>query len=182
MAEGGPRPPAAARRVGMDGDGIRSDGVSGATPHVDDRGVTPAVSKSLEMGVVVLFVALLTTVLLGGIVPEYRSAAGATLGERVRTTAAVAVEDAVPPPGTRVRATHDVDLPATLAGEGYEISVDGRWLVLDHPDDDVAGRVRLALPPHVTRVDGGWDSGADAVVRVSGDRGGVVVRLTEADQ
>lgn len=155
-------------------------GGAGSPHRLDDRGVTPAVGKSLEIGIVVLFVALLTTVLLGSVVPEYRSATGGTLGERVRATAAQSVEDAVPPTAMDVDARHRVDVPGSIAGEGYELAVDGRWLVLDHPDPAVSGRIRLALPPHVDRVDGRWESGGETVVAVSGNRSGLVVELTEA--
>lgn len=144
-----------------------------------DRGVTPAVAKSVEVGVVVLFVGLLTTVLLGSLVPDYRSAAGARLGERTLATASHEVEAAVPPAEGRVDVRRTVDLPPTIAGSGYAVTVDGRALVLDHPDPAVGGRVRLVLPASVDRVEGRWDSGAETVVRVRGDETGLVVELVE---
>lgn len=149
---------------------------------MDDRGVTPSVGKSLEVGIVVLFVALLTTVLLGGVVPDYETATDVVLGERVQVTAAQAVEDAVPPTAREVDARHRVELPGSIAGDGYDVRVDGRWLVLDHPDETVSGRVRLVLPPHVDRVEGQWQSGAEKFVTVTGDRSGLVVELTEGGE
>lgn len=148
----------------------------------DDRAVTPAVGKSLEAGLVVLFVGLLATVLLGGFVPDYRTASGAQLGDRVLTTASQEVEAAVPPTAREVDARRTVDLPSNIAGEGYEVGVDGRSLVLDHPDRAVRGRVRLVLPPSVDRVDGGWESGAEQVVVVHGDESGLVVELVEGGE
>ncbi|MEF8851321.1 MAG: hypothetical protein V5A44_12040 [Haloarculaceae archaeon] len=145
----------------------------------DERAVTPAVGKSLEAGLVVLFVALLSTLLLGGLVPDYRAATGAQLGDRVLATASQEVEAAVPPTAREVDARRSLDLPASIAGEGYEIAVDGRWLVLDHRDPAVAGHVRLVLPPSVDRVEGSWESGADPVVVVRGDESGLVVELVE---
>jgi len=145
----------------------------------DERGVTPSVGKALEAGIVVLFVALLSTILLGGLVPDYRAATGAQLGDRVLATASQEVERAVPPTARAVDARRTVEIPNAIAGEGYEIAVDGRWLVLDHPNAAVSGRVRLVLPASVDRVEGNWESGAGAVVAVRGDESGLVVELTE---
>ena len=103
-------------------------------PDAGDRAVTPSVGKALEGGIVVLFVGLLTTMLLGGLVPDYRAATGAELGDRVLATASQEVERAVPPTARAVDARRSVDLPSSIAGEGYKIRTDGRWLVLDHPD------------------------------------------------
>ncbi|PSP84696.1 hypothetical protein BRC78_07825 [Halobacteriales archaeon QH_8_68_33] len=145
----------------------------------DDRAVTPSVGKALEGGIVVLFVGLLTTMLLGGLVPDYRAATGAELGDRVLATASQEVERAVPSTVRAVDARRSVDLPSSIAGEGYEIRTDGRWLVLDHPDPAVGGRVRLVLPATVDSVDGVWQSGADTAVTVEGNRTGLVVELTD---
>ena len=145
----------------------------------DDRAVTPSVGKALEGGIVVLFVGLLTTMLLGGLVPDYRAATGAELGDRVLATASQEVERAVPSTVRAVDARRSVDLPSSIAGEGYEIRTDGRWLVLDHPDPAVGGRVRLVLPASVNSVDGTWQSGADTAVAVAGNRTGLVVELTD---
>jgi hypothetical protein len=156
--------------------------VAGPPPLAgDERGVTPSVGKALEAGIVVLFVALVSTILLGGLVPDYRAATGAQLGDRVLATASQEVERAVPPAARAVDARRTVDLPSAIAGEGYEVTVDGRWLVLDHPDAAVSGRVRLVLPASVDRVEGGWESGAKTVVAVRGDESGLVVELTEGE-
>lgn len=150
-------------------------------PHGGDRAVTPAVGKSLELGIVVLFVGFLTTVLLGGVVPEYRSAAGSELGERVLATASQEIERSIPPASGSVDASRSVELPPTIAGSDYELRVDGRWLVLDHPDPDIDGRVRLVLPRRVDRVEGYWQSGGGATVHVSNGADGPVVELRNGD-
>lgn len=151
------------------------------TPGLDDRAVTPAVSKTLEIGIVVLFVGLLTTLLLGAVVPEYRSAADARLGERVLATAGGAIEDAAPPSGVAVESSQRVELPPRIGGAEYALRFDGRWLVLDHPDPQVSGRSELVLPDRIDRVGGEWHSGSDAVVYVRGDRHGAVVELGEGE-
>jgi hypothetical protein len=143
--------------------------------------VTPVVGKTLEMGVVVLFIGLLTAVLLGGVVPEYRSATSATVGERVLTAASQDVERAVPPATGPVRTQTHVTLPGDIAGQSYAIDVDGRHLVLHHPDPVVSGRVRLVLPSTVDSIDGRWQSGASTVVRVSGDESGLAIELTDEE-
>lgn len=144
-----------------------------------ERGVTPAVSKSLEVGLVVLFVALLTTVLLGGVVPDYRRAVDARVGDRALVTASDGVEAAVRHAPGDITVRHRVDLPTQIGGSGYAVRVDGRSLVLDHPDPAVTGRVRLVLPPSVDSVSGRWESGDETVVRVRGDAAGLTVKLSD---
>lgn len=143
------------------------------------RGVTPAVAKSLEMGMVVMFVALLTTVALGSVVPDYQRSADARVGDRVLATAATQIEQSVPPTAASVRSRSEIDLPARIGGQGYDLRVEGRQLVLDHPDDVVSDRTRLILPDRVDSIGGRWDSGVDSVVVVRGDADGLDVRLTD---
>lgn len=149
----------------------------GRPTGLDRRGITPAVGKVLEVGLVVLFVGLAATLLLGGVVPDYRTAVGAEVGERVLATASAEVERAVPPTARDVEATREVSLPATIRDSGYALRTDGLWLALDHPHPEVNGRIRLSLPPSVSRVEGSWQSGARAVVSVRDGSGGLVVEL-----
>ncbi|QLH81700.1 DUF7266 family protein [Halosimplex pelagicum] len=144
---------------------------------VDARGVTPAVGKTLEIGIVVLFVGLVTTALLGGVVPDYRTAAGGEVADRVLVTVAQEVERTVPPSAREVSVRRTIDLPSTIAGSGYAVRVDGRTLVLDHPDPAIGGRVGLSLPPRVDRVAGRTEGGAETVVTVRKGGGGLVVEL-----
>ena len=131
----------------------------------DERGVSPVVGKTLEIGIVLLFVSLVTVTLYGGIVPDYRSAAGAEIGDRTLVSAAERLETAIPPNATAVHS------------EPYRLRVSNRTLVLDHPDPAVSGRLPLALPDRVTAVSGSVASGDDLLVVVDSDSAGVQVRL-----
>lgn len=145
---------------------------------MNDRAVTGAVGKLLEVALVVLFVGLLSTTLFGGVVPEYRSTAGAEVGERTLALGAQRVQQAVPPvvDAAHASATYRVDLPRTIRGEAYRIRTDGRTLVLDHPAPAVHGRIQLAVPAGTT-VSGTWTSRGDPVIRVTTTEDGSTVRL-----
>lgn len=145
------------------------------------RGVVPAIGKALEATLVVLFVSLLTATLFGGLVPDYRAAAGNELADRTLSTAAHRVQDAVGPNATRSSARLRVDLPKTIRGRDYRIRTDGRTLVLAHPDPEIGSRTRLALPDHVVRVEGRWHSRRRTRVRVVPVDDGVVVRLVSSE-
>jgi hypothetical protein len=139
------------------------------------RGVAPVVGKALEAGIVVLFVSLAATGLYGGVVPEYRSAAAAELGDRTLAAAADGVEaNALARASGRVRV--DVALPERIAGRTYRIVGDGRTLVLDHADSGVGGRVGVALPPGVT-IRGAWASDGPTVLALNRTPNGTVLRL-----
>lgn len=146
----------------------------------DRRGLTPAIGKALEVGVVVLFVGVVSTALYGGFVPSYRAAVGDEVADRTVVTAAEEVENAIPPAAQRVRAVHRVDLPRSIRGSTYRIDADNGSLVLDHPESAVGARTRLALPDRVDRVEGAWQSGGDPMVVVERSPSGLVVRLTDA--
>lgn len=142
-----------------------------------DRAVTGPVGKALELALVVLFVALLSTTLFGGTVPEYRAVAGEEVGQRALALGAERIAQAVPPTGAvGATATRQVALPRTVAGRVYRVTVENRSLVLDHPNPDIEGRTRLALPPDAT-VSGGWTSRGDPVVQVRTTPDGLAVRL-----
>lgn len=145
----------------------------------DRRAAAPVVGKALEAAVLVLFVALLATTLFGGVLPDYRTAAGAEVADRTLAGAAERVERAVPrTEPVWIEREVRVGLPETIRGDRYGIRATGRALVIDHPSAGIGGRARLALPARV-RVTGEWSSTDDAVVRVSGGREGLVVRLAE---
>jgi hypothetical protein len=137
------------------------------------------VSKALEASIVVLYVAALSATMYGGIVPEYRTAAGAEVGERVVADTAQRVQQAVPIDARAVEVRSEVSLPRTIRGRAYSVGVENRTLVLDHPRDGVEGRARLALPETVASVRGNWSSREPAfvVVRSSADGNGLAVRL-----
>nr|WP_254282930.1 hypothetical protein [Halomicroarcula limicola] len=133
----------------------------------------------LTLGIVSLYITLLTTTLYGGAVPAYQEAVGAELAERTLAEATARVEQAVPPAGRDATATVRVDLPATIDGSGYEIRVDGDALVLAHPDPGVSARSRPVLPSRVATLSGEWQSGGGTVVTVTGDGENVTVRLED---
>ena len=143
----------------------------------DDRATSAVVGKALEAALVVLYVGVLASALFGGAVPEYRTAAGAEVGERVLAEASTRVQQAVPANATAVSARTRVDLPRTIRGRSYDIRADGRSLVLDHPDPAVARSTPLALPETVETVSGNWSSRERAVVVVEREGDGLVVRL-----
>ncbi|MFC7136167.1 DUF7266 family protein [Halobaculum litoreum] len=140
-----------------------------------ERAVTPVVSKTLEVGIVLLFVAGLSTALFGGVVPDYRDAAGDRVADRTLAGAATDLERSVPAAAREVRVERAVPLPDSIRGAGYRIVAADGALVLRHPTDGVGGRTRLALPDRVAAVSGTWRSGAETVVVVTGGDGGVTV-------
>ncbi|MFC7019928.1 MULTISPECIES: DUF7266 family protein [Haloarcula] len=146
---------------------------------MDNRAVSPVVEKLLALGLVVVYVGLLTTTLYGGAVPAYRAAVGSELGERTLAEATARVEQAVPPDARAGSARYRVDLPATIGGAAYAIRTDGRDLVLVHPDPAVGGRTRPVLPDRVDALAGTWESGAETVVIVDGPPGELTVELEE---
>jgi len=160
------------------GSGRQTHSVTG----LDERAVTPAVGKTLEVGIVVLFIGFLTASLLGGVVPDYRTATGAEVGERVLATTGQEIERAVPPTARDVSVRRTVELPVQIAGSGYTVKVDGRSLVLTHPDPAIGGRLHLSLPSTVDRAEGRADDGGQILITVSGDSSGLVVELTDGGQ
>jgi hypothetical protein len=150
-----------------------------------ERAVAPVVGKALEASIVVLYVGLLTTTLYGGVVPEYRTAAGAEVGERVLAESAQRVQQAVPPDARRAEVRMQVSLPDTIRGRAYALRTENRSLVLEHPSEGVGGRVVLALPETVASVEGNWSSRRPAfvVVETSPDEGGgLAVRLESGEE
>lgn len=141
------------------------------------RATSPVVSKGLEATIVVLYIGLVAATLYGGVVPEYRAAAGEEVAERTTAAAAADIERAVPPSVARAETRVDVRLPATIAGHSYRIHADDERLVLEHPDPEIAAEVPLVLPDSVTSVSGSWESGGRATVRVAATDAGLEVSL-----
>lgn len=166
---------------------------TGVDRYSDERAVTPVVSKAMEAAIVVLYVGLVTAVLYGGVVPEYRATAGEEIAERTVADAATDVERAVPPPATAAEVNVAVELPSTIAGQAYRIRADegedgsqgangkrvedGATLVLEHPSRSISTTVPLVLPDRVVSVSGSWASGGEATVRVATTDDGLEVRL-----
>lgn len=144
---------------------------------MDNRAVSPVVGKLLVAGLTVLYVASVAGLFVGGLVPEYRTATGEELGERVLATAAGQVETAQPATDDAVDTRSRVDLPATIRGQQYDIRYSNGTLLLDHPDDGLDARTRLSLPPSVTVRNGTWHSGSQFVVRITGPAGNRTLTL-----
>lgn len=146
------------------------------------RGVTPVVSKTLAIGLTVLYIAGMTTVLLGGIVPEYETRAGAEMSERVLATAAGEIERAPPTVEGNVETRTTVSLPETIASSGYRLVLSNGTdrLVLDHPEPAIETETRLSLPPDVT-LQNGTVSGGTLVVTVSGPPNDRTLTIEEGD-
>lgn len=142
-----------------------------------DRGLTPVVSKTLAIGIVVLYIGMLTAVLYGGIVPGYRTAAGDKIEDRVLATAAERIQQSIPPQTWHVNARFRVELPPTIRGRAYSIRVSNRSLVLEHPHPSIGDSVPLALPRTVSRVEGEWQSHESLVIRIVSSDDGLVVML-----
>ncbi|MGM0590010.1 MAG: DUF7266 family protein [Halobacteriota archaeon] len=152
-----------------------------------DRAVAPVVGKGVEAALVVLYVSAMTTVLYGGVVPEYRTDVGDELGERTLVTAANEVEAAVPPKATvppnatRVERRVRLDLPRTIRGDTYRITAQNdSTLHLYHPATSLGGRVRLSLPNRVDSVAGTWHSDGETRIRVYGNETSLSVTLETA--
>lgn len=132
-----------------------------------ERGLVPVVGKSLEAVIVLLYVAALVTTLHGGVLPDYRTATAAELSDRTLASTADRVEATVPPRSTAVDVTQEVEIPAAIDGATYRIRAANGTLVLAHPDDDLSGRLDLALPDRVS-VTGSWESDDRTVLRIRG--------------
>jgi hypothetical protein len=147
----------------------------------DDRGLSPVVGKTLELGLVVLYLGFVTTTLYGGVVPDYRTAAGQSVADRTLASGAERIEAAIPPNATHVAVERRVSLPTTIRGEQYRVEATNRTsLRLRHPNPAIGGRVRLVVPDAVVSVSGEWRSGSPAAVTVSRNTTGLVVQLEVA--
>lgn len=142
----------------------------------DDRATSPVVGKALEAAIVVLYVSLLATVLYGGIVPEYRAAAGEEVAERTLATTSSEIQLAIPPEGVDGEVVVEIDLPETIAGASYRIDATTEELVLEHPHPDVGTTVPLVLPERVEDVSGTL-AGGDGRIRIVATEEGLEVEL-----
>ena len=144
---------------------------------MNNRGISPVVGKTLEAGIVVLYIGLMTTVLYGGVAPEFRGAAGDAVAERTVSNAATDIQRSVPPDATAVDVRTEVELPNTIAGSAYRIRAENDRLVVDHPRPEIDPKAPLVLPERVVSVSGTWESGGQAHVRVVSVDGGLEVHL-----
>ncbi|NHN42221.1 hypothetical protein G9C85_11375 [Halorubellus sp. JP-L1] len=153
----------------------------------DDRALSSVVGKTLELGLLALYVGLLVSTFYGGVLPEYRASTADSVADRTTAALATDVESAVPATTDRgvaddggvvaVAVEHEVDVPRTIRGDAYRVRLEGGELVLYHPDDSLSRTVPLALPDAVDRVAGEARSGDAVVIVVESTPGGLVVRL-----
>lgn len=149
---------------------------------MDNRAVSPVIGKLLASGLAVLYIASITGLLVGGIIPDYRAATSDEIGERVLATAAGHVEQAQPTTDGSADVRTEVVLPATIRDQQYQIRLANGTLILDHPDDALDARTRLDIPSTVTATNSTWQSGNRLVVRVTGPPSNRTVTLREAEQ
>lgn len=133
------------------------------------RGVTPVVGKTLAIGLATLYIAGMTTALLGGVVPAYETRAGGEVSERVLATAAGEIERAPPGVSGNVELQTTVTLPETIANDGYRLVLSNETdrLTLTHPDPAIERETQLSLPANVTPHNG-TVSGGTVHITVSG--------------
>ena len=136
----------------------------------DERAMTPVVGKTLAIGIVILYIGGMTTILFGGVVSEYRTTAGAEVGDRVLATAGGSIEQSVPAANGTVAVNRTLDLPPTIRERSYELELVGGRLRLHHPNPAIGGDLSLSLPPTVTVQNGTWQSGSKLNIRVHGPR------------
>lgn len=146
---------------------------------MDNRAVAPVVSKLLTAAIAVLYIAGTTTLLFGGVVPEYRTAAGEELSERALAEAAATVERAAAGAETATVAYVRADLPPSIRDGSYRLVLRNGTLVLDHHDTTLDRRTNLTLPSRVDTVESSWKSGNPLVVRASEGETNRTVELVE---
>lgn len=146
---------------------------------MDNRAVSPVVGKLLAAGLAVLYIATISGLLLGGVVPEYQNAAGEELAERVVATVGGQIERAVPDTDATVDVTITSDVPATIRNERYDLRLQNGSLVLDHPAVTLDARTELSLPSKVNAPNQTWRSGGTLAISVTGAGTNRTVTLRE---
>lgn len=147
------------------------------------RGMTPVVGKTLAIGLAVLYIAGMTTALLGGVVPTYETRAGGELSERVLATTAGEIERSPPAVDGHVESQTTVTLPPSIADSNYRLVLSNGTdrLVLDHPDPAIESETRLSLPASVTPQNATVSGGGDIVITVRGPPEDRTLQLEEAE-
>ena len=165
----------------MDSVDLRQEGVNG-TFAADYRGVSPVVAKTLAIGIALLYVAGISTALLGGVVPAYETRAGAEIAERTLATAAGEIERAPPTVDGDVETQTTVQLPERIANSDYSLvlSTHSETLTLEHPHPDIETEIHLSLPDEVTAAESTVDGG-ELVITVQGPAGDRTLTIEEAD-
>jgi hypothetical protein len=144
---------------------------------VDDRAAAPVVGKALEVGILVVFVGVVSAALFGSVVPTYQTAAGAEVGDRVLVAVTGQVDTVASTPDTVTERRVRVSMPRTIRGTAYVVrttTVRGHAaLELDHPHARIGGSIPLSVPGEVV-VTGRLRSTDEPTVVVSRAEGGTV--------
>ncbi|WP_380678788.1 DUF7263 family protein [Salinigranum sp. GCM10025319] len=93
---------------------------------MDERAAAPVVGKTMEVAVLVVFLGVVSAALFGSVVPQYRTAAGAEIGDRVLVAAAGQIETAASGPESVVERRVDVSVPRTIRGAAYVVRAENR--------------------------------------------------------
>lgn len=149
----------------------------GSTLRRDTRGATPVVSKTLAIGIVLLYIGGMTTLLYGSVLPGYQTATGEELAGRTLAAAAGEIEQSVPEATGEINRTRELSLPDRIREERYRLELSGGRLRLKHPDWERAPETRLSVPPGTTVADSSWESGAKLAIRVTGSAANRTVRI-----
>lgn len=148
---------------------------------MDNRAVSPVIGKLLAAGLAVLYIATMSGMLLGGVVPEYQNAAGDELAERVLATVTGQIERAVPETDATTDVTVTLDLPASIRNEQYQLLTRNGSLVLEHPDETLDTRAEIELPSRVHTENQTWASGGKLAISVTGAGTNRTVTLREGE-
>ncbi|RRJ29183.1 DUF7266 family protein [Halocatena pleomorpha] len=148
---------------------------------MDNRGLTPVVSEVLLIGLVLLYIGLVTAVLYGSAIPEYQATSGAEMGDRVLATATEHVQQSVFP-SYRLDARSSIALPETINNQAYSLRTANRTLILEHPHPEIGGRARLAVPSSVHSIEGQWRSHTPLSVRAVGNETGYRITIAASSE
>lgn len=115
----------------------------------DDRGISPVAGKTLELGIGVILIALMTTSLLGGVTPGYQSAVGIEIADRVVINVADRIESTAD--GTADTLSADrrvrVTLPQNIRQKPYRViantTADKTHIRLQHPDPAISASTHI---------------------------------------
>jgi hypothetical protein len=143
----------------------------------DTRGTTPVVSKTLAIGIVLLYIGGMTTLLYGSVLPEYRTATGEELAERTLAAAAGEIEQSVPEATGEINRTRRVSLPDRIREDRYRIELSGERLRLTHPDGEISPATTLSVPPGTALANSSWESGERLAIRATGPAHNRTVRI-----
>ncbi len=123
----------------------------------------------LTVGLVTLYVLGTALLIYGGVIPEYRTAAGVELSDRVLVETAGTLQTsttALNPETSHGTVMREVTLPSTINGATYRIRAVDSQLVLEHPQPAISSTQPLVLPTYVETISGSWNSTDPTVIQI----------------